>query len=115
MVGTDARISRTIHAAAAAAAFIGGGLAQLPGSDSAALAPLQVALITEIAAHHGHAITKAAALKLLAPMAATAAGRGIAATLVGWLPGFGNVINAATAGLLTEAIGWAAHEHFSHA
>jgi uncharacterized protein (DUF697 family) len=32
---------------------------------------------------------------------------------VGWLPGFGNAINAATAAALTEAIGWAAEEYFA--
>jgi uncharacterized protein (DUF697 family) len=33
--------------------------------------------------------------------------------LVGWIPGVGNAINAATAAALTEAIGWAADGYFA--
>jgi uncharacterized protein (DUF697 family) len=32
--------------------------------------------------------------------------------MLGWLPGLGNAINAATAAALTEAIGWAADAYF---
>jgi uncharacterized protein (DUF697 family) len=32
---------------------------------------------------------------------------------VGWIPGFGNAINASTAFAITEAIGWAANDIFN--
>jgi uncharacterized protein (DUF697 family) len=32
---------------------------------------------------------------------------------LGWLPGLGNAINAVTAAVLTEAIGWAADAYFA--
>jgi len=31
---------------------------------------------------------------------------------VGWIPGIGNAINAATAGALTEALGWLLAKEF---
>ncbi|MBS4879931.1 MAG: hypothetical protein KH138_06445 [Firmicutes bacterium] len=39
-------------------------------------------------------------------------GRGISQTLVGWIPGLGNAINAGTAAGLTEAIGWILADDF---
>ena len=42
-------------------------------------------------------------------------GRLLSQVLVGWVPGFGNVINASTAAALTEAIGWAADSYFAGA
>lgn len=41
------------------------------------------------------------------------AGRGISQVLVGWIPGYGNAINATTAAAVTEAIGWAADAYFA--
>ena len=32
--------------------------------------------------------------------------------LCGWIPGFGNIINAGTASVITELIGWAVAEDF---
>ena len=107
------KIHGAIHTASAAAAGVGAGLAQIPGSDSAVLVPIQVAMITAIALAHGQTISKAAAVALLGTFTATIAGRTASQLLIGWIPVVGNVINSATAAGLTEAIGWAAHEYFS--
>ena len=104
-----------IHTASTAAAGAGAGLAQIPGSDSAVIVPIQVAMINSIALEHGQAITKSAALSLIGTQAATMVGRKISQILIGWIPGPGNAINAATAAALTEAIGWAAHDYFQRA
>jgi uncharacterized protein (DUF697 family) len=58
-------------------------------------------------------ISKAAAAELILPFSAAALGRGLTQCLLGWLPGLGNAINAVTAAVLTEAIGWAADAYFA--
>lgn len=47
------------------------------------------------------------------PFAAAVLGRSASQFLLGWLPGVGNAINAATAAALTEAIGWATNAYFA--
>ena len=112
MATRNQKIHGIIHVATAACAGIGGGLAQVPGSDSVAIVPIQTAMIVSIAAEHGASITKGAAADLLLTFTATMGGRFLSQVLVGWVPGFGNVINASTAAALTEAIGWAADAYF---
>jgi uncharacterized protein (DUF697 family) len=106
------KIHALIHTAAAAAAAVGGGLAQAPGSDAAIITPIQVAMIVALGAEHSMPVSKAAAAELLLPFAAAALGRGTSQLMLGWLPGLGNALNAATAAALTEVIGWAADTYF---
>lgn len=70
-------------------------------------------MIIAVAHEHGAAITKAAAADLLLTFAATDVVRGISQWLVGWVPGWGNAINATTAAGTTEAVGWAADSYFA--
>jgi uncharacterized protein (DUF697 family) len=112
MATKNQKVHGIIHLAAASCAAIGGGLAQVPGADSLAIVPLQTAMITAIANEHGITITKFIAADLLLTFAATTGGRLLSQVLVGWIPGFGNAINASTAGALTEAVGWAADAYF---
>jgi uncharacterized protein (DUF697 family) len=109
---TNQKVHGIVHTAATAAAAVGAGLAQLPGSDAPVLAGIQTTMIVAIAHEHGAAITKAAAADLLLTFTATHVGRGISQWLVGWVPGWGNAINASTAAALTEAVGWAADAYF---
>ena len=102
-----------IHAAAVAAGGVGAGLAQLPGSDAPVLIGLQAAMVTAIAYKYGVELSHAAAVKLVMTFAATMAGRGISQWLIGWWPGVGNTINAATAASITEAVGWLTASHFA--
>ena|ERR1035437_4176114 len=101
-----------IHSAASAAAGVGAGLAQLPGSDAPVLVTIQSAMVAGIAQHYGVTLTKTAAADLVLTFAASMVGRGISQLLVGWIPGIGNAINASTAAGITEAIGWAANTYF---
>ena len=101
-----------IHTASAAAAGAGAGMAQIPGSDSAVIVPVQIAMINAIALEHGSSIDRSAALSLIGSQAAMIVGRKISQFLVGWIPGAGNAINAGTAAAITEAVGWASHEYF---
>lgn len=102
-----------IHSATVACAGVGGGLAQIPGADAPVLMSLQAGMIVGIAAQYDVSLGKAAAADLVMTFAAAMAGRGISQVLVGWVPGFGNAINAATAAAVTEAIGWAANAYFA--
>lgn len=106
-------IHTIIHGASVAAGGIGAGLAQIPGSDAPALMAIQSGMIIAIAHHYGHGLTKTAAVDMVMTSAATMAGRGLSQVLIGWLPGIGNAINAATAAALTEAIGWGADSYFA--
>ena len=112
MATRNQKIHGIIHTASLACAGVGAGLAQVPGSDSVAIVPLQTAMIVAIAHQHGVALAKSAAADLLLTFTATQVGRGISQVLLGWIPGFGNAINAATAAGVTEAVGWAADEYF---
>ena len=101
-----------IHTASASAAGVGAGLAQVPGSDSVIIVPIQVAMISLIAMEHGKKISKSDAMVLIGTQSTTMAGRKISQVMIGWIPGSGNVINAMTAATLTEALGWAVHKFF---
>ena len=101
-----------IHAASASAGLVGAGLAQIPGSDMPVIMSLQTAMILSIAQEHGAHITKAAAADLLLTFAASHGGRTLSQWLVGWIPAYGNAINASTAIAITEAVGWAADAYF---
>lgn len=103
-----------IHAASAAAGGVGAGLAQLPGSDNAFIIPIQIAMIISLGAVFGIKLDESAAKATLGTATATLVGRGISQVLLGWIPGFGNALNAATAAGVTETVGWVVANDFSN-
>jgi uncharacterized protein (DUF697 family) len=113
MASRDEKIHLIIHAASLSAAGVGGGLAQIPGSDMPVIMGLQTAMIIAIGNEYGATVTETAAADLLLTFAAGMGGRFLSQLLVGWVPGLGNFINASTAATITEAIGWAANAYFS--
>lgn len=102
-----------IHTASASAAAAGAGLAQLPGSDNAVITPIQLAMTVSLGAVFGIQLTQSAAAAALASFAASTVGRAASQLLLGWIPGLGNAINAATAATLTESVGWLLAEEFA--
>lgn len=108
------RCHAIIHTASSAAAVAGAGLAQIPSSDSIAIVPIQVAMIISLGSAFGMELTKSAARATLASATATLIGRGISQLLLGWIPIFGNVLNATTAAGVTETIGWAVARDFDN-
>lgn len=96
-----------IHAASAACAGVGTGLAQIPLSDTAVITPIQVGMIIALGKVFDLEITESMAKASLASATIAVMGRVISQVLIGWLPGVGNIINASTAAALTEAVGWA--------
>ena len=101
-----------IHTASASAAAVGAGLAQLPGSDNAAITPIQLAMTVSLGAVFGIQLTQSAAAALASVVAATV-GRAVSQVLVGWIPFVGNAINASTAAALTESVGWLLAKEFA--
>lgn len=101
-----------IHGASVAAGGAGSGLAQVPMADSAIITPIQIGMIIALGKVFDQEITKSTASAILSSMAASFAGRTASQLLVGWLPLFGNAINAATAAGLTELVGWNVAEQF---
>ncbi len=101
-----------IHTASASAAAIGAGLAQVPGSDNTFITPIQITMLISLAALYGVTLTKGAAAAKLSAFAAGTIGRATSQAFIGWIPGYGNVINATTAATLTETIGWSAYAYF---
>lgn len=95
-----------IHTASTLAGGVGAGLAQLPLSDNAVIIPIQTTMTVALGQVFGMKLTKSAATATAATALASTVGRGTSQILVGWIPGYGNVINASTAAAITEAVGW---------
>lgn len=104
-----------IHAASAAAAGIGAGMAQVPCSDNLIITPIQLTMAVSLGKVFGIALDQSAAQSAVASAAATTVGRAASQVGIGWFPGIGNLINAATAASLTEAIGWILAKEFEKA
>ena len=101
-----------IHSASAAAAAVGAGLAQVPGSDNLIITPIQLTMAVSLGEVFGISLDQRAAKAAVASAIAAKIGRTTAQVLIGWIPGIGNIINAATAATLTEAIGWVMAKEF---
>jgi len=78
------------------------------------LMALQTAMIIAIGTEHDCTITKANSKSILLTLPAGYGGRALSQFLIGWIPGYGNVINATTAAAITETIGFAASAYFSN-
>lgn len=100
------KCSTIIHAASISAGGVGAGLAQIPGSDNAVITPIQLTMTIALGKVFGVKLTESAAMAALGSGATSTVGRTVSQVLVGWVPGIGNAINAATAAGLTETLGW---------
>lgn len=109
MLSKKKKAALIIHGAAGAAAAAGGSMAQVPTSDNAVITPIQVSMIMALGRLHDVELDKPAALAILSSASAGVTGRTISQVAVGWVPGYGNAVNATTAAGITEAIGWAAY------
>lgn len=101
-----------IHSASAAAASVGAGLAQLPCTDSAVITPIQIAMTVSLGKVFGVRLSRASAKSMMGTGMTTLVGRAASQLLVEWISVAGNVINAATAGSITEALGWILAKEF---
>lgn len=111
--GQRTKCHAIIHTASAAAAGVGAGLAQVPGSDNALLTPIQLTMTISLGKVFDINLSESAALAAIGSVAASTIGRTASQFLVGWIPGIGNAINATTAATLTESMGWLLADQFS--
>ncbi len=95
-----------IHAASTASGGAGAGLAQIPGGDNAIITPIQLTMAISLGRVFGVTLSEASAKAAVGSLAASTIGRTLSQVLVGWIPGVGNAVNAATAAGLTESLGW---------
>lgn len=101
-----------IHAASTAAAGVGAGLAQIPGSDNAVITPIQLTMTISLGRVFGKSLTETTALAAVGSLAGATIGRTASQVIVGWIPGVGNVVNAGTAAAVTESLGWIIAKQF---
>lgn len=101
-----------IHTASVATAGVGAGMAQIPGSDNAVISPIQLTMVVSLGKVFGIHLDESAAKAAIVAEGAAVVGRTVSQVLVGWIPGFGNIVNAMTAASITEAIGWAMAKEF---
>lgn len=104
--------SGIIHSASAAAAAVGGGLAQIPTSDNLIITPIQLTMAISLGKVFEITLDQSAAKAAVASAAAATVGRTASQIFIGWIPGVGNIVNAATAATITEAIGWIMAKEF---
>lgn len=107
-----AKCHRIIHSVSATTGVVGAGLAQIPASDTLVITPAQITMIISLGKVFNIDISNSAAKSLIVSIGASYGGRYASQVLVGWIPGVGNAVNAATAITLTETIGWLAVAHF---
>ncbi len=107
------KCNKIIHGSTLAISGIAGGLAQIPGSDSAAIAPIQIGMIMALANIFGVNITKSSAGAILANQIAEQAGRMGVKIVLRFIPGVGNVANAAVSAAITETMGWSIAKDFA--
>lgn len=100
------RCAAIIHSASAAAATAAAATV-VPGSDSIAIAPVQVAMITALADEFDVHWTDAAVRSTLYATLGTMVGKGGANLVLRWVPVYGNVVRAGVAVSVTQALGWA--------
>lgn len=96
------------------AAGFGAGIAQLPGADVPIIIGIEITMTISLGAVFGVSLTESSAKAIVLATAGTIAGRGISQGLVGWIPLFGNMINAGTAFTVVEALGWAIANDFAN-
>ena len=85
-------------------------MAQIPGADNVPLVAVQITMAVALGKIFHVQISEGAArgmiMTALASMIGPVIARVVSQFLVGWIPGAGNAVNAATAAGITEAVGW---------
>ena len=107
------RSRRTIHVSALAGALAALVMAQLPASDNTILVPIEVIMVIRLGSiFHVH-LRESVSRSFIVGSVATFLGRAISEFLVGWIPGYGNLIDALTAAAVIEFLGRIISREFS--
>lgn len=84
----------------------------MPTSDNVIITPIQLAMTVSLGKVFGIMLDQSAAKAMIANTLAARFGRNASQAFVGWIPGYGNAINATTAASITEALGWIVAKEF---
>lgn len=106
------KCNKIIHGATLAVTAISGGFAQIPGSDAAAIAPIQIGMIVSLANVFNINLTKSSAGAILANKIAEYISRAAVKTTLRFIPGAGNIANAVITASITEKMGWSIARDF---
>lgn len=98
------KLARPVVVTAATAAATAAAI-PLPGTDAAALAPIQLGMMARLAAIYGLSINTVLSSQALAQLALQVAGRATSRSLIKLIPGAGSAVNATVAAGLTYAAG----------
>lgn len=103
-----------IHGAAVAASAASGGLAQgaLLGLDTPILTAIYIGLVQKLGKIFNQEITDEDGMAVLAAFGGFGLGVFGVKAVLGFLPGIGNLANAAISAATTEAIGWYCFNYF---
>jgi uncharacterized protein (DUF697 family) len=99
-----ARCELIIHASAAAAGASAAAML-VPGADSVAIMPIQVAMVAAIAKEHGIQPSASLIKSTVYATLGSIVGKAGAGLLLRWTPFAGNVVRASVAFGVTEALG----------
>ena len=104
---------KIIHGATVGISAIAGGLAQVPVADSAAIAPIQIGMIMSLAEVFDIGLTKSSAGAILANQITEQIGKAGVKIVLKYIPGIGNVANAAVSASVNETLGWTVAKDFA--
>ena len=102
-----------IHAHSVATGAVGFGVAQIPFAHHVVITPIQISMIVALGRVFNQKISNAMAMSVITNKLAEPLGVAAAATLWKYIPGVGNAINAGTAGVITEGLGWLMANEFA--
>ena len=113
----ESKFSAIIHGAAIAAAAIAAGMAQISESqpesaDSIPIVGIQGTMLSSITSEFNAVSTQTIAVTIIGTCLATILGRTASKGLLGRFPDCGKALNATTAAVITEIIGWCAVAFF---
>lgn len=102
-----------IHAASAATGAIGFGVAKIPGAHHLAITPVQAGMIVLLGKVFGQNISRNVATATAMSKLVETGGIIVAGSLWKYIPGVGNALNAGTASVITEGLGWLMANEFA--
>lgn len=106
---------KIIRLATTAAGAMGAANAQLPLGDVFSIVTVQAYMLKTIAAVYDKPVSLGIVTSMGAAALAQLGSRAISQIVIGWIPGYGNIVNAATAAGLTESMGWLMVKAFDRA
>jgi uncharacterized protein (DUF697 family) len=103
---------KIIHGVAVASSSISSALIPF-SADTSALTSLHVGMIQALAKIFGLKLDARGAMGILHEISGPLLGQVSSKTLLGWIPGVGNWINASVTTGFTEALGWRVYHYFA--